>query len=293
MAWSDSRQLFAFSSKMQVVSLSNLINVQLDTVVVGTALSVRTVGIYNSGNSFCGQLSSVATNVLAPASVQLGNTYGEDGPERTFQQFKRLQHYWVVAVTGWTAVGMGAAYFAVTAWLGPQFDLGGWVAVAAVGGGLFPLAAGMQNIYITTMRQAGIEMRYGLVSLALNIVLILPLALLGALAVAVGASVAQGLSAFYLLRMARRRIRSDIPNFFRQMPLLRATLAALVTVVLEILVRPHVRTGALGMLECVPPAAVGLTLYALIVVGPRQAKNFLSARLRRKAPPQPAVPTAD
>jgi O-antigen/teichoic acid export membrane protein len=267
---------------MQVAGLANLINIQLDTVIVGTALSVRTVGIYNSGNSFASQLSSVATNALAPASVQLGNTYGQDGPERTFQQYRTLQHRWVVAVTGWTAVGMAAAYFGVTAWLGKQFDLGGWVAVAAVAGGLFPLAAGMQNIYITTMRRAELEMRYGLVSMVFNIVLILPLAFLGALAVAIGAAVAQALSAVYILHLARRRIRPDIPNFFREMPVLRSILAAAVTVVLEFLVHPHVHTGPIGLLECVPPAAVGLAVFALTVVGPRRAKSLVSSWLSRR-----------
>ena len=57
--WSETRQLLGFSSRMQVAGFANLINVQLDTVIVGTALSVRTVGIYNSGNSFAAQLSSV------------------------------------------------------------------------------------------------------------------------------------------------------------------------------------------------------------------------------------------
>ncbi len=283
LSWKETRHIFSFSSKMQVAGLANLINVQLDTMIVGTALSVRTVGIYNSGNSFAGQLYSVAGNVIGPASVQLGNTYGEGGPERAFQQFRRMQHYWVIAVTGWTAVGMGAAYFGIVAWLGPQFHLGGWVAVASVGGGMFPLAAVMQNIYIMTMRRAELEMRYGMVSLLLNVVFIAPLAFLGALAVAIGAAAAQAASVFYLWRLARRRIRADIPNFFRQMPLFRATLAALVTVVLELLVRPYVRTGPIGLLECVPAAAVGLALYVAIVVGPRRAVTSATSWWRRRA----------
>ena len=291
--WRETRQLFAFSSRMQVAGLAGLINVQLDTVIVGTALSVRTVGIYNSGNSFAAQLSSVATNALAPASVQLGNTYGKGGPEAAFQQYRTLQHRWVVAVTGWSAVAMAAAYFGVTSWLGRQFDLGGWVAVASVGGGMFPLAAGMQNIYITTMRRAELEMRYGLVSMVFNIVLILPLAFIGALPVAVGAGAAQALSAIYLLGLARRRIRPDIPNFFRQMPVLRSMLAALVTVVLEFLVHPYVRTGPIGLLECVPPAGVGLAVYVFTVVGPRRIKSTVSSWWRRRRGAQRAVPGAN
>ncbi|MGP8206664.1 MAG: lipopolysaccharide biosynthesis protein [Acidimicrobiales bacterium] len=280
--WSETRQLLGFSSRMQVAGFANLINVQLDTVIVGTALSVRTVGIYNSGNSFAAQLSSVAQNALGPASVQLGNTYGKGGPEGAFQQYVTLQHRWVVAVTGWSAVGMAAAYFGVTSWLGRQFDLGGWVAVASVGGGMFPLVAGMQNIYITTMRRAELEMRYGLVSMVFNIVLIAPLAFIGALPVAIGAGAAQALSTVYLLRLARRRIRPDIPNFFRQMPVLRALLAALVTVVLELVVHPHVRTGPIGLLECVPAAALGLAVYASTVLGPRRIGSTLSLWWRGK-----------
>jgi O-antigen/teichoic acid export membrane protein len=291
--WKETRQLLAFSSRMQVAGFAGLINVQLDSVIVGTALSVRTVGIYNSGNSFAAQLSSVAQNALGPAQVQLGNTYGKGGPEGAFQQYLKLQHRWVVAVTGWSAVGMAAAYFGVTSWLGRQFDLGGWVAVASVGGGMFPLAAGMQNIYITTMRRAELEMRYGLVSMVFNILLISPLAFIGALPVAIGAGAAQALSAVYLLRLARRRIRPDIPNFFRQMPVLRALLAALVTVVLELLVHPYVRTGAIGLLECVPAAAVGLAVYALTVFGPRRIKSVASSWWRRRRGAQPAVPGAN
>jgi O-antigen/teichoic acid export membrane protein len=158
---------------------------------------------------------------------------------------------------------------------------------------MFPLAAGMQNIYITTMRRAELEMRYGLVSMVFNIALILPLAFIGALPVAIGAGVAQALSAIYLLRLARRRIRPDIPNFFRQMPVLRAGLAALVTVVLELLVHPYVRTGPIGLLECVPAAGVGLAVYVLTVVGPRRTKSTVSSWWRGKRGAQPAVPGAN
>jgi O-antigen/teichoic acid export membrane protein len=279
------RRLMSFAARLQVAGIAGLINVQLDTLVIGTALSVRTVGIYNSGNSFAGQLSSVATNVVAPASVQLGNTYGKDGPERTFEQFNRMQRNWMAAVTGWSAVGMASAYFAVTAWLGPEFKLGGWVAVAAVAGGMAALAVEMVNAYVTVMRQPGIEMRYGLALMVANLVLVLPLALVGALAVAIGAALAQVLSVGYLMRMVRLRVHPDIPKLLRQVPLVKGFLAALITVLLELLVRPFIVIGPVGLLECVPPAAIGIGVFSLLVVGPGRATSFLAAAVRKRGLP--------
>jgi O-antigen/teichoic acid export membrane protein len=275
------RELFSFSAKMQVLGIAGLINIQLDTLVVGTALSVRTVGIYNSGNSFAGQLSSVVNNVVTPASVQLGNTYGKEGEERAFHQFSLMQRNWVAAVTGWTAVGMGAAYFGVTAWLGPEFKMGGWVAIVCIAGSMFSLGAALVSTYVTVMRQAGIELRYGLVQMGVNLVLTLPLALVGAVAVAIGAASAQVVAAVYLVWVVRRRIRPDIPNFIKQIPVFRGALAALVTVAGELVIRPHVTIGAIGLLECVLPAAVGLVVFALTVVGPAKAARLVSRALQR------------
>ena len=226
LGWAEFRRIFSFSAKLQVTGLAGLINIQVDTLLVGTVLSVRTVGIYNSGNSFSSQLSSVLSNVIAPANVHLGNTYGKEGPEATFRRFSRMQRSWVQGVTGWCAVAAASAYFAVTAWLGPQFKLGGWVAVISLGGALFALGAAMVNTFVTVMRKAGLEMRYGLVQLAVNLVLTVPLVAVGALGVAAGAACAQVVGAVYLVRVVRRQVRPDMPNFLRQMPILRALATA-------------------------------------------------------------------
>ncbi|HTW08969.1 MAG TPA: hypothetical protein VME46_15755, partial [Acidimicrobiales bacterium] len=54
---------------------------------------------------------------------------------------------------------------------------------------------------------------------------------------------------------------------------------AAVTVGLELLVKPHVHVGTLGLLECVPPAIVGLVVFSVLVLGPsRVLKLFGRAR---------------
>lgn len=278
--WCEVRQLFTFSAKVQVAGLAWYLNNQLDTLIVGGALSVRTVGLYNTGNSFATQLNYVTTNVLSPTAAQLGNTYGEHGAEATFQQFRRIQRLWVAAVSGWSAVGMAAAYFGVVAWLGPEFHLGGWVAVILIAGNIPLQYAWMLSIYVNVMLHAGIDMRFGLVMLTTNVALMLPLALISAAAVAGASGIAQLVGAAYILRSARRDIRPDLPNFFTQVPFLRACAAALVTLALEFLLRPHLTEGVIGLLECGGPALLGLVTYSCLVVGPRRSARFLIATFR-------------
>ncbi|HTW06353.1 MAG TPA: lipopolysaccharide biosynthesis protein, partial [Acidimicrobiales bacterium] len=212
LSWQELKPLFAFSGKLQVAGIANIVNSELDTLVIGSGLSVTTVGVYNVGANFAQALSLVAGNALGPASVRLGNTYGREGPEEAFKEYENLQHIWVVAVSGWSAVGMAAAYFGATAWLGPSFKLASWVAVVSILASVPWLLMGMVSLYMTLMRRAGLEMRYGLVAMALNVVLAIPAAFLGAVAVVGATGVAQLLSAAYLFRLARRKLRPDLPN---------------------------------------------------------------------------------
>lgn len=280
--WHELRQLLAFSAKVQVAGLAWYLNNQLDTLIVGGALSVKTVGVYNTGNSFATQLNYLTTNILSPTGVHLGNTYGREGEAKAFQQFCRIQRMWVAAVTGWSAVGMAAAYFGIVAWLGPQFHLGGWVAVVVIAGNLPLQYAWMLSIYVNVMLQATIDMRFGLAMLAVNVLLMFPLSAFGAVPVAAASGVAQLVGAIYIVRAARQRIRPDIPNFFHQIPLLRAVAAAAVTFALEMLLRPHLTQGILGLLECAGPAILGLGLYMILVIGPYRPGSFMKSAVDRR-----------
>lgn len=62
------------------------------------------------------------------------------------------------------------------------------------------------------------------------------------------------------------------------MPVLRALAAAAVTVGLELLVRPHVHVGTIGLVECVPPAIIGLLVFAVLVVGPTRLVKLVKRR---------------
>ncbi len=279
------REMWSFSLKLQVGTWANLVNSTIDTMVVGMALSVRTVGFYNSGNSFANQVNSVASNVVDPASVEIGNTYGSEGPEEAFRKFVPAHRAWLTVVTGWTAVGAAAGYFAVTAWLGRDFALGGWVAVIALLGSLFSLNVSLLNSYVRTVLNAGLEMRYGIVKMVANVGLTIPMALLGAVPVAIGAALASVVSANYLVHVARRQINPGIPGIWAEMPAARAAVAAALTVGLELLERPHLTPGPLGLLECVPPALVGVVAFAVLAVGPGACARVVGTAVRERRLP--------
>ena len=76
MAWSKLRSIMSFSGKMQVSGVAALVISEVDSLVIGGALSVRALGIYSPGANFANQLSSVATNALGPASVHLRTSTG-------------------------------------------------------------------------------------------------------------------------------------------------------------------------------------------------------------------------
>ena len=156
-----------------------LVVTEVDSLVIGGALSVRALGIYSPGANFANQLSSVASNGLGPAGVHLANVYGREGEEGTFREFKRLQRMWVVAVTGWTMVAMAAAYFGILAWLGPGSAC---LAGSASCSSPVPRSRSLPPSSAVTsiaVGKAGALARYGVVSMVVNIVLTVPMVLAG------------------------------------------------------------------------------------------------------------------
>ena len=274
--WSKLRSIMSFSGKLQVSGVAGLVISEVDSLVIGGALSVRALGIYSPGANFANQLSSVATNALGPASVHMASVYGRTGEEGTFREFKRLHRMWVVAVTGWTMVAMAAAYFGILAWLGPRFYLAGWIAIVLIAGSAMPLVTALIGSYIIAIGKAGALARYGVVSMVVNIALTVPLVLLGSLGVVAATAIGQLVAAVYVLHDVRRTVQRDLPSPLRYVPLLRGTVAAALTLGLEVVIRPFLPIGALGLLGAGVPALVGLVTFGVLVLGPGRVLRMLA-----------------
>ena len=256
--WNNLRSIISFSGKLQVGGIASLVVTEVDSLVIGGALSVHALGIYSPGANFANQLSSVVSNALTPAGVHLSHVYGREGEQGTLREFRRLQRMWVVAVTGWTMVAMASAYFGVVAWLGPRFQLSGWICIVLTAGASVPLVTGLIGGYVTAVGKAGALARYGVVSMVVNIVLTVPMVLLGSLGVVTATAIGQLVAAIYMLHDVRRTVQRQLPNPLRYVPLLRGVAAAALTVGLEVVIQPYLPIGALGLLAAGVPAAVGL-----------------------------------
>ncbi len=269
-----------YASRAQVAGLSDLINLQSDSMIIGGFLNVQSVTFYSSGRNFASQLRSLPWNAISPAASMLGRTYGERGSEAVLEQFRQLQRWWVQACSGWIAVAAGAAYFGVTQWLGPGFRLAGVVAVVLLVGYLFRLWAGMMTVYCQTVGHPELEAHYGLVSVLVNLVLTLALVVpFGVLGVVGATAAGQLVGSLYLLHIVRSRLSATVPSFLADVPWPASVLAAAVTVLLELAAWPLFAQGPLGLLEAGVVAVPGLAVFAVVLLGPAMAWGAAAARL--------------
>jgi O-antigen/teichoic acid export membrane protein len=275
--WSKLRSIMSFSAKMQVTGIASLVISEVDSLVIGGALSVRSLGIYSPGANFANQLAGVASNGLEPASIHLGNVYGREGEEGTFREFRRLQRMWVMAITGWTMVAMASAYFGILAWLGPRFRLSGWISIVLIAGSAVPLVTALIARYAGAVGKAGALARYGVVSMVVNIVLTVPMVLLGSLGVVAATAIGQLIAGVYMLHDVRRTVQADLPSPLRHVPLLRGVVAAAITFGLEVAIRPYLPVGPVGLLGAGVPALVGLAAFGVLVLGPSRALRIVAS----------------
>lgn len=271
-----------FSSRAQVVGLADLVNLQSQPIVIGAFLGVGRVGLYSAGANFASQLRRLPTNAINPAGAILARTWSEHGPDAALEEFRRLQRLWVLGVTGWTVVAAAAAWFGITKWLGDGFELAGTVAVLLLVSALFRLWTGMTAVYMQSIGHPELEARAGLLTVAINVALALALVVpFGVLGVVAASVVAQLAGNAYLVRIVRRRFGPEIPSFLPEVPWASTAVAVVVTVGLELLVRPYVPQGPIGLLLCGAAAAPALVLFTVLVLGPAQTRAFVAPLLRR------------
>jgi O-antigen/teichoic acid export membrane protein len=259
--WDELKTFFAYSSKVQLVSWAPLFLQEFDTLVIGAAVSVKAVGLYSAGANFASQLRAIPTNFLSPVLTVLGQAFGRGGEKALDGEFRRLQPVWVRVVCGWFAVGIGAAYFGVTAWLGPNFRLAGVIAVVLLTGNLMYVVAGVLTTTLGIAGKPGLEAKFSLTMIAINVVLTIPLVFVGTLGVVAATVVAQFIANFYLIRLVHRKWTPDIQNFLLEIPIIATAVAIACVVGLELVIRPLVPEGPVGLLISGVPAGVVLVGY--------------------------------
>ena len=133
------KEIARYSVSVQLMGIIGLVNTQVGSLLVGGIFRLRAMAYFNAGSTLSTGLRNMTFNLLGPLGTHLTHQFATEGHEGTAAPFERLQQAWVIISTGMSIVGVGAAYFAVVEWLGPQFKVGGEVATVSMAGDLVNL----------------------------------------------------------------------------------------------------------------------------------------------------------
>lgn len=278
--WRELVDFFAYSWKVQVSGMINAYGLQGDLMIVGK-LAPASIGYFGPGATFAQQLRQVPYNAYVPIQSLVGRAVGELGAAGAVPDFVRVQRLWVIAVTGWIAVGAPAAYFGVTAWLDLGSTLPGVVASILLVGHLFWLLALTPLIWCLVLGQSGAQLRYGLISLVLNIALTIALIIpFGVVGTVVATAVAQLIATGYLVRVASRDLETTVPAPWGDIPwgatILAAVSSLVVVAAVDRLIGTTIPHGPVGLVACGLGAAPAAALYVWRTVGFSAARSLLT-----------------
>jgi O-antigen/teichoic acid export membrane protein len=268
------RELWRYSSRMQLSAVTGFVNVQMDAVVIAAVLPVRYVGLYSIGLQAASAVRSVPLYVFAPVLTLLTRTFRREGPKGAAREFEGLERRWLPAVLGFGVIAVAAIGFSVPVWLGDSYVLSGVTAAILLAGYVAHVSlTGMRTCYVRAVGSPGLETRYSLVWTIGNALFTIPAALLAGLVGVVGVTAITGvIASVYFVDLCRRREGLPVIVPGRRWWGL-ATVGATVTIVGELLI---VQTdlhgfGALALTGL--PAIVGLLVFAVI------RRHTLTARL--------------
>jgi len=203
-ASAQAREIAGFSLRLQASVLSLLVNTQTDKVIVGLVAPARTLGLVAIGSQVAEAGRLVLGAALTPMISRLSAASGLGHTGARDALFTRLDRLWVLVVVGGTVIGAATLTPLLAGWLGEGYSdaaLYGAVLVTAYGIGLIP---SVMLAYLRAVGRPGLEARYGLTIIGLNVALTVGLGLVaGAVGVVVATAIAYLLGTAWLLARAR------------------------------------------------------------------------------------------
>lgn len=272
-------EFFRFIWRTQVVTAINMFTIQKDSFLINKLVGVDVAPIYVQGSQFAIQLRQMPLNAQAPIQGILGSTYGESGRTAAAAHFAKLQRFWALGITGWTALGIPAAYYGLGAWL-PEFEHAGAVAAILLLGYFFVLMSVVLRLWLLTVDRPDLDMQFSVALFVSNVVLTVGFAWLWGPFGSVWATTCSGIIGLaYLMWATHRTAEADLGHFWRGVAVFPALAAGLLTWGLEHLLFPLWPVGALGLLACAATAAPGALLYTALTFGPRTSYQWVRAKL--------------
>lgn len=257
------REIWMFSSRMQVSAVTGFVNTEMDALVIAAILPVRYVGLYSIGLQAASALRSVPLYAFPPLLTSFSKAFAISGREAAAAQFERMERRWLPAVLGYGVIAVAAIGFGVPIWLGRRYDLSGLTAALLLTGYTAHVGlTGMRTCYVRAIGRPGLETRYSLVWTVTNALITIPCALLAGELGVVGATAATGVLAsvyFVLLCRSRERLPVVVPErrwwFW-------CAVAVAVTLAGEMMILATGLHGYLAFALAALPGLVGLLIVA-------------------------------
>jgi O-antigen/teichoic acid export membrane protein len=278
------REMAVYSVRIQAFYLSGIVNLQADTFIVGAVLPIRYVGLFGIGASIVNQVRTVATNVSGPIVSRLTNTLGAAGRAAALAEYQRLQRIWAVWTTGYVSVTVGAIGFCVHAWLGSRLTPAAIVATILLAGWGVNLLTVPLGLFLQAIGRPEIQLRYGLLSAGLNLILTVAFLWVGIYGITGGTAVGVALGSLILIPLARAGVSRDLPGLFEAVPW-RAGIAALTSsaaaAILIVTLLP-VR-GDLGLILAGLATGPGALVFVTMLLGPHGARRAVNDAVRTRS----------
>lgn len=277
------RDLIGFSARLQAAALATLFNTQTDRVVVGLVAPASTLGQVSIATQVAEAGRFLAYAAFTPVAARMAVRFGEGGHPALDHELQRIRHAWTVGVLGIVVISAALSRPAIDAWVGTGHDEAATYAVlllVAYGIGLLPSPA---FAYLRAIGRPGLEGRFGLVTVGLNLAATIPLGIaFGAPGVVAATTASYIISTVWVTRHTRASVPRPAGRRGRTMT--RLGIACAVTAAGSYAAGELVRqatSGAVGLALLVLIGAVALGGYALVAFEASPAAVL--RRLRPKA----------
>ena len=274
------RALASFGWRAQCAGLATLVNTQFDGILIGLILPVRYVGLYNAGANVANKLSNALSNALVPLANHFGNRFGSEGVQAVSDILNELQPRWVRITSAWCAVCAAVSYPALSLWLGKRFEVSGLVCAILLLGYLFNNCVAMQTLYVNAIGLPGLQARFGLVSVIINVGLTAAMIPFGITGIVGATAAGLVLGSLYFQRLVRSKTDSNLVHFLTNIPF-DAILASLAASGLSAwLILFTGLSGPLGLIAAIACIVPGLATFIALSKADREALQVAAARAR-------------
>lgn len=200
------REFFSYAWRAQVMNVSSLAILQTDSLFVAALLPIEQLGYLAIGTQIASAARSLPLFGMAPLLTRMTRVYSAKGMAAATSFASSVNRIWFLGISRYGLVAVISSWFIVLGWTGPLVEAQ-FVAVVLLAGNTLNLVTAVATAYCRSVGKPGIEAKYGLALVALNLVVSWPSTYFAGLAGAVtSTAIVQLLAVVYFYRLLRKQI---------------------------------------------------------------------------------------